>query len=190
MSNFNGDKEKVIVGIDLSKSATAIAVVWNKRLIESHLWLYGYKNKYNENFAKEMNVNVYSVEDNKEIEENPDLLLPVFHGWSEAAIRIISERYKKIEVRLEGYAFGLKSRAVSTISEFGSILKLNLIFYKLDYTVIPPSVVKKKITGFGNADKGAVALSVYKKLKLDLFPLGKAAEDLFDAIALTLIKLD
>lgn len=186
MQKSNGTKKEINVGIDLSTSATAVAIVdvISKKLIEAFLWVSGRKSKINNEFANKHSINtdIYTGDDS-------DKRLVAFNEWSRKIIEKL-QLYDEIkDIRLEGYSFGIRSRSVSVLAEQCGIFKLNLLVNNLNFIIVPPKRMKKLLTGNGNSEKSAIALAVYKKMKVDFSPLGKAAEDLFDAIGLTLVKL-
>jgi crossover junction endodeoxyribonuclease RuvC len=90
------------------------------------------------------------------------------------------ERYKKILDRIididhflepgsfffiEGYSFGSfgKSTAMSNLIELGGIIKFDVVNRGRQYIDIPPTILKKFITGRGNAKKEDIKLGIYKK---------------------------
>ena len=70
------------------------------------------------------------------------------------------------QVFIEGYSMGARGRAVSAMIEFGWTLRIALNPYA-EVIEVPPSCVKKFVTGKGNADKSAVILGVYKRWGLE-----------------------
>lgn len=72
---------------------------------------------------------------------------------------------KMIKVYVEGYSFGSRIGQAFSIGEWGGVLKKCL--YELGYqvTLIPPTVLKKFVTGKGNAKKELMMLEVFKKWK-------------------------
>lgn len=68
---------------------------------------------------------------------------------------------------IEGYSFGSKGASVITLGEFGGVLR-NAIVGIADYTVeVPPTVLKKFITGKGNCGKLEVVTSLSVKYGIE-----------------------
>jgi Holliday junction resolvasome RuvABC endonuclease subunit len=68
---------------------------------------------------------------------------------------------------IEGYSFSSKGASVVTLGEFGGILR-NHIVGIADYTVeIPPTVLKKFITGKGNCGKLEIVTSLSAKYGIE-----------------------
>ena len=76
---------------------------------------------------------------------------------------------KKVYVCLEGYAMGVsasKSRSFD-IGELGGIVKMVLFNNNIPYVIVPPTCLKKFISGKGNAPKDIIIKEVYKKYSFD-----------------------
>ena len=92
---------------------------------------------------------------------------------------------------IEGYAFGAKGASVVTLGEFGGVLRYKLVGIA-DLTVeVPPTVLKKFVTGKGNAKKLDVVSALSSKYRIvfssdnhadafGLSRLGLAALDLLE----------
>lgn len=65
-------------------------------------------------------------------------------------------------VLMEGYGFGAKNKAHS-LGEAGGVIKLAILEMGIPIVIVPPSVLKKFLTGKGNAKKDLMILHVYKK---------------------------
>ncbi len=63
---------------------------------------------------------------------------------------------------LEGYAFGSQARHEAA-GELGGIIKVTLFLDGIPVAVVPPSTLKKFVTGKGNAQKDEMRLAVFKK---------------------------
>lgn len=86
---------------------------------------------------------------------------------------------------IEGYSFGSMSRAVYQVGEWGGVARLVLYDawpVPAQTIEIPPSSVKKFVTGKGNADKSQMAIKVYKRWKVDF-----ETSDEVDAFALAMM---
>jgi len=83
-------------------------------------------------------------------------------------------------VTYEGYSMGSKGRQYD-IGELGGVLKMFAFMNDVPILLIPPTVLKKFITGKGNASKEEVVLKLYKR-----FGYEAPQTDEADAIALML----
>jgi crossover junction endodeoxyribonuclease RuvC len=87
---------------------------------------------------------------------------------------------------IEAYSYGSKGKGVSSIYELGAVIRLMLIDYcdelGIDLYEIPPTSVKKFVTGKGNADKVKMAVSISSKYGVEL-----ANDNEYDAYGLALI---
>jgi len=74
---------------------------------------------------------------------------------------------KMIKIFIEGYSFGSRLGQAFSIGEWGGVLRKSL--YELGYNiaVIPPTSLKKFITGKGNAKKELMLKEVFKKYNVD-----------------------
>jgi Holliday junction resolvasome RuvABC endonuclease subunit len=70
--------------------------------------------------------------------------------------------YKIIDVAMEGYAFG--SQMANMLGELGGMVKLTLLDFGIYPLIVPPTNLKKYVTGKGNGiSKAQMLLFVYKK---------------------------
>lgn len=74
------------------------------------------------------------------------------------------ERFDIDELNLEGYSFSSLSSSTDKIHEFGGILKY-MIFRHYKLNIFPPSTIKKKFSGKGNATKEEMFNSLPSSLK-------------------------
>jgi len=82
------------------------------------------------------------------------------------AIYLIDKKY----LFIEGYAFGSfgRSSSVTTLAELGGSIKYSaLANFGLEYTIIPPTKVKKFITGKGNSHKDEILLKCFKRYGME-----------------------
>ena len=76
-----------------------------------------------------------------------------FTQISDFTLDIIKDTYNP-KIYIEGYSFGSKGQGLFQIAENCGILKHKLLLNKnTNYTTIVPSVVKKRATNKGNANK-------------------------------------
>ena len=80
---------------------------------------------------------------------------------------------------LEGYSMGSRHGKTFDIGELGGMFKLEAYQYRMQTLIVPPSTLKKWVTGKGNADKKAMKAAVRKKWKYDF-----KSDDECDAVAL------
>ena len=85
---------------------------------------------------------------------------------------------------IEGYSFGsfMKSSSLSNLMELGGIIKYELSLKGAPFYVVPPTVLKKFITGKGNAKKEDMKLALYKKYEFEF-----ETSDEADAFALSIL---
>jgi len=86
--------------------------------------------------------------------------------------------YTILDVAMEGYAFG--SQMANMLGELGGMVKLTLLDFGIYPLIVPPTNLKKYVTGKGNGiSKSQMMLFVYKKWGVDL-----ADDDAADSYAL------
>ena len=85
---------------------------------------------------------------------------------------------------IEGYAFAAKG-AVFNLGELGGVLRLALYNRGIPSIEVPPTFLKKYITGKGNAQKNLLIKEVYKKYEADIDD-----DNDCDAFSLALVALD
>ena len=95
-------------------------------------------------------------------------------------------------VVFEGMSFGSRGNALFDLGKATGIVQAGIIEARilegpiLKFDVIPPTTVKKLISGKGTAPKSIVAMKVFQRTGIDLSAYGKEAEDLYDSIAVGL----
>jgi crossover junction endodeoxyribonuclease RuvC len=95
------------------------------------------------------------------------------------------EEYEPILVCVEGFAFGARGK-VFEIAELSGVIKYHLTqVYDCNLVQIPPTSVKKYITGKGNANKDVMLKEVYKVYNFD-----SDNDNEVDAFALLVMGLD
>lgn len=116
-------------------------------------------------------------------------LIDDFRRKREVAGRINNEIIERLPsttvVFIEGYSFGSQHRGQS-IAELTGIIKHYLNQSLLKTYIVPPTVLKKFMTGKGNSDKNIMLLKIYKKYgkeftnddEADAFALAKLGEEL------------
>lgn len=93
-------------------------------------------------------------------------------------------------ILIEGYSFGSRGRAIFSSGELGGIIKLllykyrNKDFLRVPTYIVPPTCLKKFITGKGNAPKDSMKMETLSKYNIkfednnecDAFGLAKMGE--------------
>lgn len=64
---------------------------------------------------------------------------------------------------LEGYSMGSRIGQAFSIGELGGVIRANIYEQGFDYFAIPPTRLKKFITGGGKAEKDMIVFHVYKR---------------------------
>lgn len=90
--------------------------------------------------------------------------------YIEDEIKLVLKNHNPLFIAIEGYSFGSrlgKSNAVFGIGELGGVARLCLYKEGRDWIDIAPTVLKKYVTGTGNAKKDIVIKEVFRKWKFD-----------------------
>jgi len=75
-----------------------------------------------------------------------------------------TQYYRQDLTVIEGPAFGMKNtNCIWQLGELAGVVKQYLYLHEFKFIVIPPTQLKKFITGKGNAKKDQMMLAVYKK---------------------------
>jgi crossover junction endodeoxyribonuclease RuvC len=82
------------------------------------------------------------------------------------------------KVFIEGQSYGSRGRAILSIAQLHGVIMYFLIKKKIPYECIPPTQVKKYVTGKGNCKKSLILKSLYKYYGFDI-----DQEDMADSIA-------
>lgn len=100
-------------------------------------------------------------------------------------IGLLKEKSNPFNLWIEGLSFG--SRGQSMLELAGLHYSLRLLFFKecYIYRIIPPTVLKKFVTGKGNSKKELMLLNVYKRWDVefsdnnlaDAFSLAKMGQE-------------
>ncbi len=70
-------------------------------------------------------------------------------------------------VVIEGYAYA-RGNQQAAMGELGGVVRLALHKWGGDWIVVPPSSLKKFVTGKGNAPKDRVMMDAYKRFEIDV----------------------
>ena len=93
--------------------------------------------------------------------------------------------YSKVVFFIEGYSFTQKSASITILAELAGTLKHLFRENGVSYYIIPPTTLKKYVTGKGNAKKEQMILGVYKAWNKEF-----ATNDEADAFALMQLGID
>jgi Holliday junction resolvasome RuvABC endonuclease subunit len=77
-------------------------------------------------------------------------------------------QYDIKSIAIEGYSFMSGMRSLTGLAELGGMIKLLAYDQTIPVTIIPPTVLKRFITGKGVGKKELVLLNVYKKFGFDV----------------------
>jgi len=148
----------IIVGIDQSKNSTGV-VELKDGILNRHCCIKQPKKK-----LKETESLIY-IKNNliDFIDKNTDLVI------------------------MEGLSFGARGKAIFILGGLSFMLRAYFIENRYDLLIIQPTMLKKFVTGLGNAGKDFILLNVYKKWKIDFSQYKESAKDIADAFGLAKI---
>lgn len=94
---------------------------------------------------------------------------------------------------IEGFSYNSKGKAVSTMYGIGWIIRLQLLKRGYKYIEIPPSSLKKFVSGKGNTKKDTLAVEIYERWGFkhtsdnvrDAYALAQIARALHEDVKLT-----
>lgn len=89
--------------------------------------------------------------------------------------------FNELYVFVEGYAFARPQQA-HFLGELGGVIRDRLITHGIPYIDVPPTKLKKFVTGKGNANKEQMAVGTYKRWGREF-----ATNDEVDAFALAML---
>lgn len=148
----------MIIGLDLSINSTGMAV-------------------YD---GKDVEVSVISTEKGMNYYDRIHFI------WEKIQSKTLSYSGKPSDFFIEDYSFGAfgKSSSVTTLAELGGFIKVSLHNHRLcnKFALVPVTVIKKFICGFGNAKKSDMKLEFYKK-----FNFSYKTDDEVDAHSLLIL---
>lgn len=79
----------------------------------------------------------------------------------------LKDRFEIENVCIEGLSFGSKGQSMLELAGLHYVLRLSLFNCKSNYKVVPPTTLKKFVTGKGNVKKEQMLLQVYKKFGVE-----------------------
>lgn len=101
------------------------------------------------------------IEPPDELRDGPRLV------YIERAMRRLLHAFDPNYAVIEGYSYG-SATGQFALGEVGGIARLVLSGNDIPYAVVPPTTLKKYVTGIGNANKIAMALQLNKDLNIPL----------------------
>jgi len=101
--------------------------------------------------------------------------------WSK--IRQIISEYPCVNIHIEGLSYGSKGASTLDLAGLNLFIRINLMIMDQKFTIIPPTVLKKFISGKGNIKKNIVLKEIYKKFGKDF-----SDDNLADAFVLSEIS--
>ncbi len=169
-------RDSYTIGLDISINGPAIVIIDNKKQIVDFLKL-TYLPR-----SKAYNVKTKNLEYKVKIASKNHR--PLFF-WKKA-YDLLEEYLPNSILAIEGYDFNGNGR-VFDIAEFTGYFKLQLLSlgFGIHY-IIPPTNIKKSLTGFGHADK----VSIEKNLESQYGIFFEGDDDLNDALAIALLVHD
>ena len=112
----------------------------------------------------------------------------------EGTVKIVLDFARKSDIIfIEDYAHGAKGSAKSSLYELGGIIRYELGKIPKTFYAVPPTSLKKFVTGKGNCPKSLILKEVYKRWNADVdsdniadaFGLVKMAEGCLGMLELT-----
>jgi len=149
----------IFIGIDPSLTSTGLVVLDSKgEMIRKEII------SSNKNFSIEMRI--------IEIRDKIKKILEEYYDYH-------------INLSIEGISYGSKGKSSIDIPALNISLRIFFLDKEIDFFVVEPSVLKKYITGKGNAKKELMLLKIYKKFGIEF-----ESNDLADAYSLALFYFD
>jgi crossover junction endodeoxyribonuclease RuvC len=104
-------------------------------------------------------------------------------AWFFEQMTGLIHKHRVTAIGIEGYSFGSKNGR-EALGELGGVLRLSMHRAGFTPLVVPPTSMKKFITGSGNAEKSTVSKEIFKRFKVDL-----TANDQVDAAGIGIVTL-
>lgn len=77
------------------------------------------------------------------------------------------ETYNPARICIEGLSFGSNGKSVSQIGALHYLIRIFLFKFSFKYRIVPPTQLKKYITGTGQCKKELMLLKTYKKFGIE-----------------------
>jgi len=165
-------------GIDPSLNGTGIVILDEQEKVVDYLSF----------TTRTRKIDLHELCVNKEFNEDDEKNRSLKIAYSvQQLIEFLSIHQPQL-ICLEGYSFGSHSRSVTILAEFSGYLKICMLKHNFNFEVIPPTKIKKFITGKGNAGKDEVKEAVKKLNPAFLIQDNPNYKqfDLYDAFAISL----
>lgn len=94
--------------------------------------------------------------------------IDTYERWDKTLQIVLDFSQNSDTIYIEDYAFGAQGRARSVLCEIGGIIRYALWKENKQIVLIPPTSLKKFVTGKGNVNKSLILKEVYKRWKIDL----------------------
>lgn len=133
-----------IVGIDYSLTSPSVCVIHSGLI---RMCAFHTKKEYKEVQHENFRICLYPQISYTSEQERHDKL----SGWALGII--VNYAGEQPRVNIEGYSFGSSSGRAFDIAENGGLLKHKLWTQDIKFNIIPPTTLKKFVTGKGNAKK-------------------------------------
>lgn len=75
--------------------------------------------------------------------------------------------YNNMIINIEGLSFGSKGNAIMQLAGLHYYVRINFNLIGVKYKIIPPTILKKYITGKANCKKNLILLQIYKKFMIE-----------------------
>lgn len=165
---MNYESINIIIGLDLSLTSTGIAVYTN--VIRSSTQIDELLNSYtNYRIPAFPSVHFWTKAVKTSSKTNYHTRYLTILNEIMTLVQQLGGNPNNILIIIEGYSFGSFSASSSTagLVELGGIIKFSLTAHGFSYITVPPTVLKKFVTGKGNSKKEDMKVSLYKKISLE-----------------------
>ncbi len=81
--------------------------------------------------------------------------------------KLLQELQDNVKIAIEGLSFHSTGRGILELAGLHYIIRDFLYRNKFEYQVVPPTVLKKFVTGKGNSAKNVMLLMVFKKWNVE-----------------------
>ena len=168
----------IIIGLDLSLNETGLCVLETISALTSVNESNPKKNKWKK-FIKE------DLIETQIIKTFPDIIIDHRLDSIVSHINDANLKYHPEIVIIEGLAFQGKGNSSAQLAGLHYLVRNYLIKNEVHFKIIPPTKLKKFVSGKGNAKKDLMLLNVYKKWGIDF-----DNHNLADAFGLAMMGID
>jgi len=82
-------------------------------------------------------------------------------------IKFIPNIVKLKKLNIEGLAFGARGQSMLELAALHYFIRIYMYQHSVPYEIVPPTVLKKHITGKGNCKKELMLLKIFKKYGIE-----------------------